>query len=86
MQDFSVFGNGGMETSIPIGDVFNNSDRTVGFNQTVLTFNDITIAFFLLFVVISGVVIVYAVGISVTWMLILRIDRKKKVISIAEFQ
>ena len=32
MYNFSVLGDGGMESSIPIGDIFDNSDRTVGFN------------------------------------------------------
>lgn len=60
-----------METIVPVGDVVDNSDRTVWFHQTVLTFDYVSITFFVLSFMISGVVIVDTVFEGVSRMFVL---------------
>lgn len=73
--------HGGVEASSPISNIINNPCRAVRFNKTVLASDYITIAFFILVLVITGVRIVDAILERVPGVRILK-ERKFKEVSI----
>ena len=60
-----------METSVPVSVVVDYSNRTIWFDQTVLSFYDVTVTFFILVFLITCVFIVNAVLKSITRMCVL---------------
>ena len=63
---------GGMESWFPIGVVVDGSHVAIGFDQWILSANDISITFFLLMFDVTGVRVVYAIFEGVSWMIILK--------------
>lgn len=70
-------GDVGEETVVPVGVVGYSSDGTVWLDKAVLSFHDLTVAFFLLALLVAGVRVVYAVLVGVSRVLVLKKKKKK---------
>lgn len=67
-----LFGDCGVETSLPVGDVVYNPDASVGFHKAVLPFHHVTVAFLPGSFDVACVRVVDAVLIGVQWMILLQ--------------
>ena len=71
MDGWPLFGDCGVESSLPVGDVVDNPDAAVGLHKAVLPFDHITVSLLPGSFDVTSVRVVYAVLIGVERMVFL---------------